>query len=201
MERFTQLRGVAAPFLRNAVDTDLIFPARFLLITERRGLGRYLFHDLRRDAQGRVTGEFVLDRPEFAAASILIAGPGFGCGSSREQAVWTLLDAGIRCVIAPSFGDIFYANAFQNGLLPLSLEADVVLRCAELAQRGLPFDIDLVRSELRVGDEPPIRFTVPQEEREALLQGWDSVDQVLLGAGEAIAEFEKAHRERQPWLW
>jgi 3-isopropylmalate dehydratase small subunit len=131
----------------------------------------------------------------------LITGPGFGCGSSREQAVWTLLDAGIRCVIAQSFGEIFYANCFQNGLLPIALDTELVGQCAERAARGVQFDVDLVRREVRAGDGGPIGFSVPEAGREALLQGWDGLDQVLFGAGQAVAQFEAAQGRLQPWLW
>lgn len=201
MDRLTELSGIAAPLMHEAINTDVIFPARFLLITERRGLGRYLFHDLRRDREGRLTGDFVLDRPEFLGASILITGPAFGCGSSREQAVWTLLDAGLRCVISPSFGDIFYANCFQNGVLPITLDADLVAECAESAALGAQFHVDLVGREVTVRGCRPMGFSIPEDGRQALLHGRDATDQVLLGAAEAIGTFETAQRRRQPWLW
>jgi len=201
MEPFTTLSGRAAPLMQEAINTDVIFPARFLLVMEKRGLGRYLFHDYRRGADGAVTGAFVLDRPAFAAASILIAGAAFGCGSSREQAVWTLLDAGIRCVIAPSFGEIFYGNCFKNGLLPIVLDGETVARLAPQAEDGARFEVDLAAQTVRVEGEAPISFSIAPERREALLNGLDDIDEILADSGEAIAGFEAAHRRRQPWLF
>jgi len=201
MEPFTTLRGVAAPLMQEAINTDVIFPARFLLVMERRDLGRYLFHDQRRGADGRATGEFILDRPAFAGASILIAGAAFGCGSSREQAVWTLLGAGIRCVIAPSFGEIFYANCFKNGLLPVVLPGEAVAGLAALTERGARLEVDLAAQTVTADTEMPIPFAIAPERRATLLGGLDEIDEILVGSGEQISGFEARHRRRQPWLF
>jgi 3-isopropylmalate/(R)-2-methylmalate dehydratase small subunit len=194
MERFTQLTAQAVPVLEEDIDTDLLFPARFLLIMDREGLGQYLFHDRR-----HADPSFVLDRPEFTGAKILVTGMNFGCGSSREQAVWTLLGAGFRCVIAPGFGDIFYANCFKNGLLPIVLPQTEVSELATLAARHVPFDIDLETQAVRVGDRT-LPFAIPAERREALLSGRDDVDRILLEEP-AIAAFETRSRRDQPWLF
>jgi 3-isopropylmalate/(R)-2-methylmalate dehydratase small subunit len=201
MKPFTTLSGRAAPLMQEAINTDVIFPARFLLVMEKRDLGRYLFHDYRRGVDGAVTGGFVLDRPAFAGASILIVGAAFGCGSSREQAVWTLLGADIRCVIAPSFGEIFYSNCFKNGLLPIILDGETVARLATLAEDGARFEVDLLAQIVRVEGEAPISFSIAPERRQALLNGLDDIDEILVGSSAAIASFEAVHRRRQPWLF
>lgn len=199
MEPFTTLTAHAVPFLEDDVDTDAIFPARFLLIMEKAGLGRYLFHDRRHPVAGD-TAPFVLDLPRYAGAAILIAGANFGCGSSREQAVWTLVGAGFRCVIAPSFGDIFYANAFKNGLLPIVLPESVTTELGRMAEAGAPFTIDLVQQRVRAGSGPDAAFAIAADRREALLQGWDDIDEILQRAP-LIAAFETQSRRVQPWLF
>eukprot|EP01037_Dinobryon_pediforme_P039458 gene39458-48079_t len=150
MTPFTTLSGMAAPLPEENVDTDIIFPARFLLITARAGLGRYAFHDRRFDAQGEEIADFVLNRAPWRDAPILLAAANFGSGSSREQAVWALLGQGITCVIAPSFGEIFYGNCFRNGVLPIVLPADLVAALTQRAAAGETFAIDLAAKTLRV---------------------------------------------------
>src|SRR3984957_9049014 len=146
MESFVSLTSVAAPLPDADIDTDVIFPARFLLLLNRQGLGQHLFHERRRSSGQE---RFVLDRSPFDKAQILVAGRNFGCGSSREQAVWALSDFGIRCVIAPSFGEIFYGNCFRNGVLPIILpdpeHHDVMLA----ATSGAPLTVDLEAQEIR----------------------------------------------------
>jgi 3-isopropylmalate/(R)-2-methylmalate dehydratase small subunit len=200
MEPFRTLRGRAAAFMADAINTDVIYPARFLLLTERRGLGRYLFHDYRRGADGEVTGEFVLDRPEFRHAQILIAGAAFGCGSSREQAVWTLLDAGVRCIVAPSFGEIFHANCYENGLLPIALPNEVVARLAVQAEAGAEMCVDLAAQTITPQGETPIPFSIAPNRKQALMLGLDSIDEVLRQKP-LIEAFERRHRRSQPWLF
>lgn len=196
MEPFTQLHGLAAPLMEDDIDTDVIFPARFLLHMEKDGLGGYLFHD-RRAAQGAA---FVLDRPAYAGAQILITGMNFGCGSSREQAVWTLMGAGFRCVIAPGYGDIFYANCFKNGLLPIVLPADTVAELALLAEQGHAFTIDLTDQTVRVANRPAEPFPLAPQRRHALLNGRDEIDDILLDEP-MIARFEAFSRGAHPWLF
>jgi 3-isopropylmalate/(R)-2-methylmalate dehydratase small subunit len=200
VEPFTTLRGRAAPLLAEAINTDVIYPARFLLLTEKRGLGRYLFHDYRRGPDGAITGDFVLDQPRFHRAPILIVGPAFGCGSSREQAVWTLLDAGIRCVVSSSFGDIFYANCFENGLLPIVLPAETVAALAARAEAGAELHVDLGAQTVTADGAAPIHFGVDPDRKLALMSGQDSIDEVLRDRL-LIEGFERPHQERQPWLF
>lgn len=186
MEPFRRLSGMAASLEEDNVDTDVIFPARFLTITSRDGLGRYAFHD-----RGFSTGE----------AAILVAGGNFGCGSSREQAVWALSGAGLRCVIAPSFGEIFAANCLRNGMLPLVAPAEDMPRLHAAARAGTSFCADLEALELTVGNLPPLSFFLPEPKRQALLNGWDETSAILAQAGPRIAAFEQSQRRQQPWLY
>src|ERR1700733_11204886 len=151
MQRFVSLTSIAAPLPDVDIDTDVIFPARFLLLLNRQGLGQHLFHERRRSsAQER----FVLDRPPFDTAQTLVAGRNFGWGSSREQAVWALTDFGIRCVIAPSFGEIFFANCFKNGVLPIVMTGDDHAQAMRAAASGGPIRIDLEKQEVMLPNGP-----------------------------------------------
>ncbi len=201
MTPFTRLTGMAANLPEENVDTDIIFPARFLLITARDGLGRHAFHDRRYDAAGAEIADFVLNRPPSRDAPILISGANFGSGSSREQAVWALLGKGIRCVIAPSFGEIFFANCLRNGVLPILLPEGEVARLGRLAEAGQRFTVDLEAETLAVGNETPIPFAIGAEQRLALLNGWDETTLILNARGAEIAAFEAGHRQAQPWLF
>jgi 3-isopropylmalate/(R)-2-methylmalate dehydratase small subunit len=201
MQPFTRLSGTAAALLEENIDTDIIFPARFLLITDRHGLGRYAFHDRRFDTQGEEVASFVMNQMPWRDAPILIAGANFGSGSSREQAVWALLGQGIRCVVAESFGEIFYGNCFRNGVLPIVLSLATIAALAAAAQSGQPFIIDLEMQTIRVGDAPPLAFEIAAQHRLALLNGWDETDMILNARGDAIAAFEERHRRIQPWLF
>lgn len=174
------------------VDTDIIYPARFLLITEKKGLGAYAFYDRR----GEADFPFVADdrRP------ILIAGPNFGCGSSREQAPWAIGDLGIRVIIAESFGEIFHSNCFRNGMLPIRLDPAEVALLRTHAEQGGAISVDLERRSIAAGDTA-IAFTVADDRREALLKGWNDTTRILaLHAGD-ISAFEDAQRRSSPWLW
>lgn len=201
MTPFTTLAGVAIPLPEENVDTDIIFPARFLLITARAGLGRYAFHDRRFAADGAEIADFVLNRAPWRDAPILLAGANFGSGSSREQAVWALVGQGISCIIAPSFGEIFYGNCFRNGVLPVVLPADVVAALTPRARAGERFAVDLDTQTLTVGGDAPIAFAVGAEQRLALLNGWDETALILNAQGGAIAAFETRQKTVQPWLY
>ena len=180
------------------VDTDIIFPARFLLLLERNGLSRHLFHERRRPVPGQQP--FVLDRPPFERAEILVAGRNFGCGSSREQAVWALADFGIRAIVAPSFGEIFQANCFRNGLLPIPLDAEAHQRVLDAATTGAPLEISLERLEIGLPGRECIPFSVDPERRRDLLLGRDEIETILGEEAEAIAAFEQRRRRSRPWL-
>jgi len=201
IEPFTTLTGKAAPMPDENIDTDIIFPARFLLITAREGLGRYAFHDRRFDADGNEVAEFILNQPKWRDAPIIVAGTNFGSGSSREQAVWGLLGRGIRCVIAPSFGEIFKGNCQRNGILPVVLAEDVVAQLMALAADGSEFAIDLDAQTVTAGRLPPFTFEIPAERKLAMANGWDDTDLILAQFGADIARFETAQRRSQPWLY
>ncbi len=201
MQPFTHLSGTATALPEENVDTDIIFPARFLLITDRHGLGRYAFHDRRFAPDGTEIASFVLNQAPWRDAPILIAGANFGSGSSREQAVWALLGQGIRCVVAPSFGEIFHGNCFRNGVLPIVLDPPTIAALSAAAQDGQRFVIDLETQTIRVGDAPPLSFEIAAQHRLALINGWDETDMILNARGEDIAAFEVRHQRIQPWLF
>jgi 3-isopropylmalate dehydratase small subunit len=194
-EPLDQVIGTAVALPDADIDTDIIFPARFLLITERRGLGQYAFHDRR-----AADPAFPLNQPENFGVPILVAGANFGCGSSREQALWALAGIGIRVIIAPSFGEIFFSNAFRNGMLPIVLPAADVLVLGAAAAAGERFTIDLTTGSIAT-PSASITFTVAEDQRQALLHGWDETARIHALNGAAIAGFEMHQRKSQPWLW
>lgn len=201
MDRFETLHSVAAPLPDADIDTDIIFPARFLLLTDKRGLGAHAFCEKRYEADGRERPDFVFNQAAWRQARIIVAGPNFGCGSSREQAPWALADLGIRCLIAPSFGDIFHHNCLRNGMLPLvTPPAQHALLMAE-AQAARPFTVDLVHSRITLADGRILPFDLPERQRQSLRQGWDEIDLVLREEPEHIRAFEEAQRQRMPWLY
>ena len=201
MERFTTLTGVAAPLPLINVDTDMIIPKQFLKTIARTGLGKSLFYEMRYDAEGREIADFVLNRPAYREARILVAGENFGCGSSREHAPWALLDFGIRCVIAPSFADIFYNNCFKNGILPIVLPQADVDRLMDDAERGAnaTLTVDLEAQTIRGPDGGEIGFEVDAFRKRCLLEGLDDIGLTLEKAG-AIDAFEARQRAEAPWL-
>ena len=201
MQAFTTLTGVAAPLPLANVDTDKIIPARFLKTIKRTGLGRNLFDGLRYDADGEERPEFVLNQGQYRRAEILIAHENFGCGSSREHAPWALLDFGIRCVIAPSFADIFFNNCFKNGILPIALPREVCDRLMEDARLGgnARLTVDLPRQVVvRPGGEE-IAFEVDPFRKHLLLNGLDDIGQTMQRA-DAIEAFEARRRTEAAWM-
>jgi 3-isopropylmalate/(R)-2-methylmalate dehydratase small subunit len=201
MQPFTTLHSVAAPMPDADIDTDIIFPGRFLVLTQKAGLGPYAFYEKRFDDQGRERPDFVLHRPRWRNAAILVAGPNFGCGSSREQAPWALADLGLRCIIAPGFGEIFQANCLNNGLLPIRLAAPEHARVMAAAQAGQALTVDLAASTLTLADGAVILFDIAERARQALLEGRDEIERIRQDAGPAITAFEAQQRQRQPWLY
>jgi 3-isopropylmalate/(R)-2-methylmalate dehydratase small subunit len=200
MEKFTRLTASAAPMPMANVDTDKIIPARFLTTIKRSGLGVHLFDPLRYDAQGKERPDFVLNREEFRKAQILIAHENFGCGSSREHAPWALLDFGIRCVIAPDFGDIFHNNCFKNGILPIRLPRAICDQLMEDAKLGgnARVTVDLERQVVVRPNGDEIPFQIDPFRRHLLLNGLDDIDQTL-GHGKSIDDFEAKRRASEPW--
>jgi len=203
MKPFTTLTAVAAPFEMANVDTDRIIPVRFLrkLRSDKAGYDPYLFHDMRFDGSGKENPDFVLNQAPYRKAGILVAGANFGCGSSREGAVYALLDWGIRAVIAPSFGDIHYANELQNGMLPVTLPEEICrgLRDQLRAKPGATLAIDLPAQTVTdtLGDAHP--FLIDPVYKERLLKGLDDIGLVLEQLP-TIESYEQAYHARQPWL-
>jgi 3-isopropylmalate/(R)-2-methylmalate dehydratase small subunit len=200
MEKFVRLVAKACPLLLPNVNTDQILPARYLKLPRAAGLGHTLFHDLRRDLEGNEKADFPLNQPAWRDAAILIAGRNFGGGSSREAAVYALYDAGIRCVIAPSFGDIFAQNAVKNGLLPAVVaDADVSeLGSLVAADPALPVTVDLERQTIARGNRT-FAFSIDEVSRNQLLNGWDDID-LTENYRARIAAFKAADCERRPWI-
>jgi 3-isopropylmalate/(R)-2-methylmalate dehydratase small subunit len=201
MEPFLRLDATAVPIGIPNVDTDQIIPARFLWRKRRDGFGHLLFHDLRFNDAGAPKPDFVLNRDAYRDARIVVADRNFGCGSSREHAVWALYDYGIRAVVAPSFGDIFFNNCFQNGLLPVVLPAERVAALHALLEQapGSPVAIDLGAQTVSRPDGVVDRFEIEAFRKECLLAGVDDIS-FTLGHRERIAEFENAYEAKIRWL-
>ena len=156
MDKFISLSGIPAPLSMMNVDTDMIIPKQFLKTIKRSGLGKNLFHELRYDLQGNIKNDFVLNWDPYKSSTILITGENFGCGSSREHAPWSLLDFGFRCIIAPSFADIFYNNCFKNGILPIKLDNEKVELLMKKAEDKINLTINLQQQTIMVGSQKPI---------------------------------------------
>jgi 3-isopropylmalate/(R)-2-methylmalate dehydratase small subunit len=199
MEPFNRLEGRAAPLAMANIDTDQIIPAPFLKTVERAGLGKGLFFSMRFDDAGHERPEFVLNQPAFRAANILIAGDNFGCGSSREHAPWALMDYGLRCVIAPSFADIFFNNSTNNGLLLITLPEAEVDHLMDQARGGThTFAVDLEAQSVTGPDGKAHRFEIEAGRKKKLLMGLDAIGETLL-RGKDIDSFEEKRRMTQPW--
>ena len=199
MEKFSKLDAVAAPLNMINVDTDMIIPKQFLKTIKRSGLGKNLSDEMRYGDDGSEIEDFVLNQPAYRNAQILVAGANFGCGSSREHAPWALLDFGIKCVIAPSFADIFYNNCFKNGILPIVLPQEDIDKLMDDAERGANagLSIDLEAQEIRGPDGGVINFEVDAFRKTCLVEGLDDIALTLKQSDE-IAAYE-ADLEDQPW--
>lgn len=202
MEKFTKLTGIAAPLDLINIDTDMIIPKQFLKTIHRTGLGKNLFDEMRYDDNGQPIADFVLNKEPYTAAQILVAGENFGCGSSREHAPWALLDFGIRCVIAPSFADIFYNNCFKNGILPIRLPRDVVDSLMKKAELGgnATFSVDLENQKVIDPDGQEHAFDVDEFRRHCLLNGLDDVALTLQKADQ-IKTYEETRAQSAPWVF
>jgi len=200
MEKFTTLTGVAAPLPLVNIDTDMIIPKQFLKTVQRTGLSKGLFYEMRFDENGKPKEGFVLDQPAYKNTKILVAGENFGCGSSREHAPWALLDAGIRCVIASSFADIFYNNCFKNGILPIVLPQEQVDLLMDDASRGANavVTVDLEKQEITGPDGGTITFDIDPFRKHCLLNGLDDIG-LTLQKDAKIAAFEEDRKVSQPW--
>ena len=211
MKSFTVLDGLVAPMDRANVDTDLIIPKQFLKSIKRSGFGPNLFDELRYLDEGQpgqdctarpLNPDFPLNQPRYQGASILLARENFGCGSSREHAPWALEDFGLRCLIAPSYADIFYNNCFKNGVLPVTLDDAIVDRLFEqmYASEGYRLTVDLEQQEVRTPGGEAFSFEVDEFRRHCLLNGLDDIG-LSLQSADAIRDYERRWREQSPWLF
>ena len=199
MEKFNKLSGIVAPLPMINVDTDMIIPKQFLKTIKRSGLGKNLFHELRYDPNGNLRNDFVLNWDPFKDAKILITGENFGCGSSREHAPWSLLDFGIKCIIAPSFADIFFNNCFKNGILPIKLEQDKVDILLSKAKKKETLVIDLENQKIIQENGEFYKFEVDKFRKKCLLEGLDDIA-LTLEKSKNINQYEDKIRNLTPWI-
>jgi 3-isopropylmalate/(R)-2-methylmalate dehydratase small subunit len=200
MEKFTKLEGVAAPLRVLNVDTDMIIPKQYLKTLKRTGLSKGLFSEMRYNDDGSDNPDFVLNKPAYKNAKIIVAEDNFGCGSSREHAPWALMDYGIRCVISTQFGDIFYNNCFKNGLLPIKVSPEDLEKLFEDADRGAnaTLSIDLEKQEIRGPDGGVVKFDIDPARKHIMLNGLDDIGQTHLKK-DKIASFEAKSQAARPW--
>ena len=201
MDKFTRLEAVAAPLPIVNVDTDMIIPKDYLKTIKRSGLAKGLFAEMRLNEDGTENPDFVLNRPAYRDAQILVAGDNFGCGSSREHAPWALLDRGIRCVISTSFADIFYNNCFKNGILPIVVTPEELSRLMDDAERGAnaTLTVDLQAQTIQGPDGGTIRFDIDPHRKHVLLEGLDDIG-LTMQKKDAIDSFEQSHAGERPWV-
>jgi len=201
MEKFEKLTGIAAPMPMINIDTDMIIPKQFLKTIKRSGLGVNLFDEMRYDDQGNEIPDFVLNKPQYRDAEILVTGDNFGCGSSREHAPWAIKDFGIRCVIAPSFADIFYNNCFKNGILPIALPQEAVDVLMTDAEKGsnARMVVDLENQTVTTSDGESFAFEIDAFKKHCLLEGLDDIGLTMEKVG-AIDAFEIRAQAERPWV-
>ena len=200
MEKFSQIKSIPAYLSIVNVDTDMIIPKQFLKTIKRTGLGKSLFFELRYDEKGNPIKDFVLNQDPFTSSKILVGEKNFGCGSSREHAPWSLLDFGIRVVIAPSFADIFYNNCFKNGILPIVLEEDKIKEIAELSKSHKEITVNLEDQKIDKGDNTPFDFEVEEFRKECLINGYDDIALTLKKSSD-IKNFIEKNKTKTPWLF
>ena len=198
MKKFNTLKGVPANLPMINVDTDMIIPKQFLKTIKRTGLGKSLFFEMRYDDNGKENREFILNKEPYNNSTILLAGKNFGCGSSREHAPWALLDFGIRCVISPSFADIFYNNCFKNGMLPIILEEKKIEELTQYSERKENIEINLTNQEIFFGNKR-IQFEIDAFKKKCLLNGLDDIA-MSLEQSEKISSYEDKIKKNKPWI-
>ena len=199
MEKFVNLKGVAAPFNFINIDTDKIIPKQFLKTIKRTGLGKHLFDEMRFNDDGSEKEDFVLNEGPYRSSNIIVAGDNFGCGSSREHAPWSLLDFGFKCIIAPSFADIFYNNCFKNGILPIRLTQDKVDILMEQANNKKMLTVDLEKQKIISEDDSSIDFDIDEFRKKCLIEGLDDIG-LTLQKKEKITQYEAALKSSHPWI-
>ena len=200
MQKFSNLKSIPSYLSLQNIDTDMIIPKQFLKTIKRTGLGKSLFYEMRYDENGKINNDFILNKEPFNKSRILLAGKNFGCGSSREHAVWALRDFGIKAVIASSFGDIFYNNSFKNGVLPIILEKkEIDFLFDQTQQKVLELSINLQKKEINYG-EKTISFNVEKHLIDRIIYGLDDVD-ITLKEKDKIFDFEKTRIKERPWIF
>ncbi|AUR00352.1 3-isopropylmalate dehydratase small subunit [Phaeobacter inhibens] len=201
MEKFTKIQGIAAPMPLVNIDTDMIIPKVFLKSIQRTGFGKNLFDEMRYNRDGSEIADFVLNKPQYRDAEILIAGDNFGCGSSREHAPWAIADFGIRCIVSTSFADIFFNNSFKNGILPIVLpqeQVDLLMKDAEKGANAR-MTVDLEAQEITTSDGVVIKFEVDAFKKHCLLNGLDDIG-LTMEKATSIASFEDKAAQERPWV-
>ena len=201
MDKFTKLEGVAAPMKIRNIDTDMIIPKQYLKTIKRTGLGKGLFSEMRFNEDGSENPDFVLNKPAYRKAKIIVAEDNFGCGSSREHAPWALLDFGVRCVISTSFADIFYNTCFQNGVLPIKVSKEDLDKLMDDAERGsnATLSIDLETQEIRGPDGGVVKFDIDPFRKHCMLNGLDDIGLTMTKA-KALDVYESARKAERPWM-
>ena len=199
MKKFKKITGIAAPLPMINVDTDMIIPKQFLKTIKRSGLGKNLFHELRYDLNGNIRNDFILNWDPYKTACILITGENFGCGSSREHAPWSLLDFGFKCIIAPSFADIFYNNCFKNGILPIKLDQKKIDYLINVAENKKLLTVDLEKQTIIDESKKIINFEIDSFRKKCLLEGLDDIA-LTLKKSKDIDIYEKKTKKMNPWL-
>ena len=198
MEKFTELKSIPSYLSLQNIDTDMIIPKQFLKTIKRTGLGKSLFYEMRYDENGKINGEFILNRDPYNKSKILIAGKNFGCGSSREHAPWALSDFGIKCIISSSFADIFYNNCFKNGILPIKIDEQIAIELSEYSKRKEEIEINLQNQEIKFGNKIQ-KFEIDQFKKKCLIEGLDDIA-LSMEKISKIDNFEKKLTSDRPWL-
>ena len=198
MEKFTELKSIPSYLSLQNIDTDMIIPKQFLKTIKRTGLGKSLFYEMRYDENGKINGEFILNRDPYNKSKILIAGKNFGCGSSREHAPWALSDFGIKCIISSSFADIFYNNCFKNGILPIKIDEQIAIELSEYSRRKEEIEINLQNQEIKFGNKIQ-KFEIDQFKKKCLIEGLDDIA-LSMEKISKIDNFEKKLTSDRPWL-
>ena len=198
MEKFKDLKSIPAHLPLMNIDTDMLIPKQFLKTIKRTGLGKNLFYEMRYDEKGNLIKDFVLNKEPYNKSKILLAGKNFGCGSSREHAPWALLDFGIKCVISPSYADIFYNNCFKNGILPIIMDEKTIQELAEYAKRGSEIEIKIEEQEIVYGNKS-VKFELDSFKKKCLMEGIDDIG-LSLEKAPSINSYEDKIKESKPWL-
>ena len=198
MQKFSELKSIPSYLSLQNIDTDMIIPKQFLKTIKRTGLGKSLFYEMRYDENGKINGDFILNKDPYNKSKILIAGKNFGCGSSREHAPWALSDFGIKCIISSSFADIFYNNCFKNGILPIKIDEQIAIELSEYSKRKEEIEINLQNQEIKFGNKIQ-KFEIDQFKKKCLIEGLDDIA-LSMEKISKIDNFEKKLTSDRPWL-